>query len=394
MVDQPLRILHCLRAPVGGLFRHILDLAREQARLGHAVGLLADRTTGDRLTEDRLEALRPSLALGISRTAMARHPGPSDLQAVRYTAALAERLGVDVLHGHGAKGGAFARLAGQSLKRRGHAIRTFYTPHGGSLNHAPGTLEARIFLGLEKLLYRFTDGIIFESAYAARVFAERVGPGDGRSRIVPNGLQPEDFVAHRPDADADDMLFIGELRAIKGVDLLLAALARVDTPRAPRLTIVGSGPEAERLTALAATLGLADRVTFPGALPACAAFPRGRVLVVPSLAESFPYVVLEAGAAAIPLITTGVGGIPEMLDGTDTPMVPAGDIDALAHAMRFALANGDEMRARAERFRRVVAQRYTVAGMTRDILDVYAGARSGRPSAPATALVSAASPRR
>ena len=368
---RPLRILHCMRAPVGGLFRHVLDLAREQAARGHAVGILADDTTGDRLTEMRLDSLRPVLSLGISRTAMSRHPSPRDLRAVRFTADLATRLGVDVLHGHGAKGGAYARLAARAIKRQGHCAAAFYTPHGGSLNYAPGTVEARVFLGLEKLLVSFTDGVVFESAHAARIFDQRVCPIDGRSRVVPNGLQPADFVEHAPAPDAAEFLFVGELRDIKGVDVMLVALAELNRSRPARAVIVGSGPDAASLQALAHDLGLGGVVRFPGAMPARDAFALGRTIVVPSRTESFPYIVLEAGAAGLPLLTTGVGGIPEMLSGTDTPMLPAGDASALAQHMRFALDNAAEMQARAARFKAVVASRYTVAGMTGDIVAFY-----------------------
>lgn len=371
-MPQPLRILHCLRAPVGGLFRHVLDLAREQARRGHEVGLLADATTGDRLTEERLEALRPALALGVTRTVMARNPGPGDVQAVRFTTDLAQRLDVDVLHGHGAKGGAYARLAGRTLKARGAPLGTFYTPHGGTLNYAPNSLEGRIFLGLERFLVRFTDGLVFESAYASRTFVERVAALGDRARIVPNGLQLADFEARMLAADASDFLFIGELRHLKGVDVLLEALAALNRQRPATATIVGAGPDAAAFQALAETLGLAGKVSFPGALPARRAFALGRTLVVPSRAESFPYIVLEAGAAAIPLLTTGVGGIPEMLSGTDMPMLPAGDAVALARHMAEALDRPAVLDLRARHFREVVTQRYTVSGMTSAILDFYA----------------------
>ncbi len=72
--------------------------------------------------------------------------------------------------------------------------------------------------------------------------------------------------------------------------------------------IVGAGPDEAEFKGLAERLGLGDRVTFPGAMPALSAFPKGRILIVPSRAESFPYVVLEAGAAGLPLVATNVGG--------------------------------------------------------------------------------------
>ena len=149
-----MRILHCLRAPVGGLFRHVLDLATEQAARGHAVGIIADSNAEDRLTEPKFAAIAPFLKLGISRTPMSRKPGLGDFQAYRSVLAHAQGLNLDVLHGHGAKGGAYARLTSRALKQKGQQAKAFYTPHGGSLNFKPGTVESRVFLAAERGLER------------------------------------------------------------------------------------------------------------------------------------------------------------------------------------------------------------------------------------------------
>lgn len=376
MPPPPLKILHCLRAPLGGLFRHVLDLAGEQAQRGHAVGIVADSTTGDALTAGRLDAIRPRMALGIERVAMARQPGLGDLSSYRAVRDLARRLGVDVIHGHGAKGGAYARLARRSLRREGRRVAAFYTPHGGSLNYRPGTVQSRIFIGLEKIMDGLTDGLIFESAYASRVY-QRLVTGQGAPfRIVPNGLQPRDFTPHQPEADAVEFVFLGELRPVKGIDVLIRALRAVNDRRPARALIVGSGPDADKLKGLAAGLGLAHLTEFPGAMPAPKALPRGRCFVVPSRAESFPYVVLEAAAAAMPLISTNVGGIPEIVEGTDTPLIPSEDVEALAAAMLGFLADPDAAKGRALRLRERARQEFTVAGMTSAIVDFY-GERLG-----------------
>jgi glycosyltransferase involved in cell wall biosynthesis len=388
-----MRILHCLRAPVGGLFRHVLDLAGAQAALGHDVGLIADSTATDALTVERLAAIAPALSLGIARVAMHRLPAISDLAACRAVAAHARAVSADVLHGHGAKGGAFARLAGQSLNSAGRSTATFYTPHGGSLNYKPGSLQSRLFLGIERAVERWTDGLIFESAYAARIYAERVGTGRVPYRVIPNGLQPADFIPHTPHPDAADVLFIGELRTIKGVDVLLRALAAANQrrPSPLRAMIVGSGPDAAALNQLSADLGLAGSVAFPGAMPAPRAFPQGRILVVPSRKESFPYVVLEAAAAAMPLVSTNVGGIPEIVAGTDTGLIPADDVAALAAAILDAVAHPALAQARADRLKTAVAARFTVQQMTCDILAFYAEAMALRsPGQPGVAAATAA----
>lgn len=369
-----MRILHCLRAPVGGLFRHVLDLAAAQADLGHAVGIIAGSQVADAFTEQRLAAIAPKLALGLYRVAMARAPGPSDVKAHRAITALTRPLALDILHGHGAKGGAYARLTGRALKAERQSVKTFYTPHGGTLNYAPTSLEGRIFIGLEKILDGLTDGLIFESAYAARLYGERIGQGRAPRRVIHNGLQPSDFAPVTANPTATDFLYIGELRELKGIDVLLRALASLNANRAHpyTATLVGSGPDATALKALAAELGLASAVTFPGAMPACKAFPLGRTLIVPSRKESFPYIVLEAAAAGMPLIATSVGGIPEIVEATDTALIPPDDAAALASAMTDTLNNPITAHARAARLKIAVASRFTVQHMTASILDFYA----------------------
>lgn len=367
-----MRILHCLRAPVGGLFRHVLDLAEEQATHGHDVGILAASTTEDRLTSAKFAAIAEKLRLGIARIPISRQPGLSDLAAVRAVRSHAATLDLDVLHGHGAKGGAYARLAALSLSARGRHVKSFYTPHGGSLNFKPGSLEQRFLLMIERGLESVTSGLIFESAYAARVYRSRVGSKGAPQRVIPNGLKRMDFTLADPRPDATEVLFVGELRKIKGVDILLNALADLKLGHPVTATIVGSGPDAERLKAMASALGLDGLVRFAGALPVREAFSLGRVMVVPSLAESFPYVVLEATAAGMPLIATNVGGIPEIVADTDTVLIEPGSATALASALSATLGDAEGAMSRAKRLRDKVASKFTVAAMTDAVLDFYA----------------------
>lgn len=368
-----MRILHCLRAPVGGLFRHVLDLAAEQAARGHDVGIVADSTARNALTDRLFAGIAPSLALGAVQLPMSRHPGLGDIKAARAVTQIARPLKLDVLHGHGAKGGAYARLARRALRAEGQRVNVFYTPHGGTLNFRPGTVRGRVFMRVEHFLEHFTDGLIFESANAARVYRERLGEGPAPQRIIPNGLRPEDFfqVEHTP-GQARDVLFVGELRDIKGVDVLLQALADLARGGMPlTAAIVGSGPQEAALKAHSNALGLQDSVVFTGALPAREAFSLGRVMVVPSRMESFPYIVLEAAAAGLPLITTSVGGIPEIVAGTDTELILPGDACALTDAIRAIFDDMPAAHARAERLKRNVAAKFTVSGMADSVLGFY-----------------------
>jgi glycosyltransferase involved in cell wall biosynthesis len=135
---QPLRILHAVRAPVGGIFRHILDLANGQADRGHHVGIIADSLTGGERAAAALAEIAPRLMLGVHRFAIRREPLPADVLAWAHFMRLIRRLKPDVLHGHGAKAGAFIRLNARSKG----TIRV-YTPHGGSLHYPLDYAEGR-----------------------------------------------------------------------------------------------------------------------------------------------------------------------------------------------------------------------------------------------------------
>ena len=166
-MTEHFRILHVLRAPVGGLFRHVLDLSAAQVERGHDVGLVFDSTNTDPLSEARLAKVAGTLNLGVTRMPMGRWPGLADASASRAVAALASAKGADVLHGHGAKGGAYARLAAKLVRFQGQSVAAFYTPHGGSLHFPPGSPAALAFIGMAKVLARSPTGSFSKATTSA-----------------------------------------------------------------------------------------------------------------------------------------------------------------------------------------------------------------------------------
>jgi len=366
---QSLRILHVLRAPVGGLFRHVVDLARGQTARGHRVGIVADQTTGGSRAEAVLRDLEPSLALGLTRSPMSRHLGWRDAAAFGHVVRRLADTDADVVHGHGAKGGAYARLTD------GRAVRV-YTPHGGTLNFPPGSAAGMVYLGLERLLSPRTELFLFESAFAERVFSDRVGEPAGTVRIVHNGVSETEFDPIEPGPDATELVFIGELRYLKGIDVLIEAIALLsDSGRRLRATIVGQGPDEQAFAAAAAQRGIADRLQFVGPMRARDAFARGRIVVVPSLKESLPYIVLEAAAAGMPLIATAVGGIPEIFGPQASRLIPPGNAAALATAISSALAESSGSAITAAALRERVHARFSVDTMVEQVLSGYRDAR-------------------
>jgi len=371
---QPLRILHATRAPVGGIIRHILDLANGQAERGHQVGIIADSLTGGERAEQALAEIAPRLKLGVHRIAIHREPRPTDVLAWAHFRRLIRRLKPDVLHGHGAKAGAFIRMNAAS----GDMIRS-YTPHGGSLHYPRTTLKGALYSRLERALMNSTDLFLFESAFARDTYQRTIGTPSGLVRCVFNGVTAQEFDPIVQAPDATDIVYVGEFRHIKGADLLIDAVARLRADGKPvTLTLAGDGEELETLKTQIQRHGLKDAVRFIGHVKARYGFSKGKVLVVPSRGDSMPYVVIEAAAAGIPMIAANVGGIPEIFDSHTDALFPPNNVGALAGAVETALQDPAAALSRANSLRERIFQHFSQKAMVEGVLAGYRDAFADR----------------
>jgi glycosyltransferase involved in cell wall biosynthesis len=374
--EPKLRILHVFRAPVGGLFRHVCDLARGQVARGHRVGFILDSMTGGARAEAALAELAPILALGLRRFPMHRELGLGDIACIRQVSELIAAAKPDVVHGHGAKGAAYGRLS----RAAPSAIRV-YTPHGGSLVYRPGTLGGLFYRSLERLLIPRTDLFLFESQYARDTFLKEVGQPGCLSPVVCNGVSPPEFEPIAPLPDATDMVFIGELRPVKGIDVLIDAVAELHAAgRNVTLSLVGDGPDRAALEAQVAERRLTSFIRFLGAMPARQAFASGRLMVVPSRAESLPYVVLEAAAAALPIISTRVGGIPEIFGPQAHRLIGPGCRKELSSAIAAAMDDPRDAKAAANLLQERVRQVFAVDAMVDGAIAGYRNALAKKPA--------------
>lgn len=184
-------------------------------------------------------------------------------------------------------------------------------------------------------------GVITRSRSLASLLAQ-AGAESTKLHPIHNGV---DVSVFRPGEKASKpekiILFVGNLLPVKNPELLLRAFARVTPPA--RLVIAGKGPLRQALEALAASLGIAERVTFlgPQLAPQIAGQMRfADVLCMSSLNEGLPNVVIEAMASGLPVVATNVGGIHEVIDAPwKGILVPSGDETALANALNNALVS-------------------------------------------------------
>jgi glycosyltransferase involved in cell wall biosynthesis len=374
MTDQPLRILHAVRAPVGGIFRHILDLANGQADRGHHVGIIADSLTGGERAEAALTEIAPRLKLGVHRLAIRREPLPTDVLVWAHFMRLIRRLKPDVLHGHGAKAGVFIRL-----KTRSKATIRVYTPHGGSLHYPLHTLKGAIYSRIERALMNSTDLFLFESAFARDTYQRTIGTPKGLVRCVFNGVTANEFDPIVKAADATDVVYVGEFRHIKGADLLIDAVARLHADGKPlTLTLAGDGEELGALKAQVNRLGLAEAVRFIGHVKARYGFSKGSVLVVPSRGDSMPYVVIEAAAAGIPMVAANVGGIPEIFGSQTDALFAPNIVGAMADAIEIALEDPAAAMVRAKSLRERIFLHFSQKAMVEGVLAGYRDAFADR----------------
>ena len=365
--DQPLRILHAVRAPVGGIFRHILDLANGQADRGHHVGLIADSLTGGERAAAALAELAPRLKLGVHRLPIHREPHPTDAVVLGRFMQLVRRLNPDVLHGHGAKAGAFVRVKGAAK-----GIIRVYTPHGGSLHYPLNTIKGALYSRLERALKNRTDLFLFESAFARDTFQRTIGTPAGLVRCVFNGVTADEFDPVVKAADATDIVYVGEFRHIKGADLLIDAVARLrGDGKAVTLTLAGDGEETEALRAQIQRLGLNDAVRFIGHVKARYGFSKGSLLVVPSRGDSMPYVVIEAAAAGIPMVAANVGGIPEIFGSHTDALFAPNIVAAMADAIEIALEDPAAALERAKSLRERIFLHFSQKAMVEGVLAGY-----------------------
>jgi glycosyltransferase involved in cell wall biosynthesis len=365
--DQPLRILHAVRAPVGGIFRHILDLANGQADRGHQVGIIADSLTGGERAEAALKEIAPRLKLGVHRIAIHREPFPTDILVWAHFMRLIRRLKPNVLHGHGAKAGAFIRL-----KRRSKDTIRIYTPHGGSLHYPLSTLKGILYSRLERALMNSTDLFLFESAFARDTYQRTIGVPKGLVRCVFNGVTADEFDPVVKAADATDVVYVGEFRHIKGADLLIDAVARLRADGKPvTLTLAGDGEEMEALKVQVQRLGLTETVRFIGHVKARHGFSKGSLLVVPSRGDSMPYVVIEAAAAGIPMVAANVGGIPEIFGSHTDALFASNIVGAMADAIEAALADPAAAMAHAKSLRERIFVHFSQKAMVEGVLAGY-----------------------
>ena len=271
-----------------------------------------------------------------------------------YLVDMLSRSPVDHLHAHFASTPTLVALYAHRLC----GVPYTFTAHAKDIYVSdPDTFRAK----LEE-----AQAVVTCTQYNREFLSERFGPiCDGKVRSIYHGLDVSQFDFRLPaKINSGEPLILSVARLVekKGLDDLIAAADILRRRgRAFHVEIIGSGPQREALKAQAKGLGLANRVKLPGAQAhdvVCLAYQRASVFVLPCVIASngdrdgIPNVLLEAMASGVPVISTPVSGIPELIEsGRDGLLVPPNDPEGLAEAIDKVLGSQElrENLARAAR---------------------------------------------
>jgi glycosyltransferase involved in cell wall biosynthesis len=367
-----MKILHLVESlERGGLERVVVNLALAQHASGHAVGVICLFREG---------ALAAELTAAGVRVTCAGKSSSLDWRALRHVRRELAALDVDVLHTHNAMANYYGVLAAL-----GTGVRIVNTRHGmGSTSGL--TLTDRLF----RISLVRTAAVVAVCEHARRHF---VAAGVVPARLVGvvlNGIQVANFSAASPATRASARIAlgipedayvigtVGRLNWAKDHALLLDAFALLRQQRPEsRLVVIGDGGLREALYAHAARAGIAELVTFAGdRADVPKLLPAFDVFALTSVTEGYSIALLEAAAAALPVVASDVGGNREIVqDGVSGTIVRERTPESFARAIA-ELAASSEHRAQMGRNARRWAEEFaSVASMAESYASLYAPAR-------------------
>lgn len=301
-------IVQILRSPEGGIRKHVVDILERLPNNNYQKVFITSIKDSDR----DLSYLVSKYNVEMIDLAIKDRPEINDFFNVLKIINILKSRPNLVLHGHGAKGGVYARVCSFILR-----CPSLYTPHGGSLHRVFGKIKSLIYDFIERVLILLTDKFVFESHYSANEFNKHVGKCENKSVINYNGIsfpefyKDQQYIAHKQIKLAS----FGLLRHLKGHDIVIDACHLLNQKKIDfTYTIYGYGEMEESLLFKIKTYQLEDRIKIENysdnILKKMCEFD---LIIHPSRFESFGYVPVEAMSVKVPVLTSFEGGLREVV---------------------------------------------------------------------------------
>jgi len=329
------QVLQIVGDPSGGIRKHIHDIfwGLHQEFSFHYI----TSADGDAQFKKDLPLL---LDVGVQFRALkiVKRPSLTDFYNIIIIYKYIKQYNISLVHGHGAKGGLYARIAGKLA-----GCKVIYTPHGGVVHNMFGRIESRIYLAVEKFLCLFTDLLIFESHYTENSFNAKFGCCKVKKVVNYNGVSiPQDVVLKTINHKADSVRKIGVfgiMRHEKGQDIAYEAIRTLLQQGVKvELHFFGEGPLKDVLMKQAEQDGIVDDVFFHGYVTdVYVHMLKMDCILIPSRFESFGYVAIEASLACKFVICSRTGGLVEILDEHSCLFFDVEEEGGLAYKIQEAL---------------------------------------------------------
>ncbi len=342
-------VVQIVRSPVGGIRKHILSII-EGLGDEFEMYLITDISDADRKYFEYIER-KSNKCLKVFNLKIIDQPSLGDFLNIFKILRIVKKLSPDVLHGHGAKGGLYARITGFLLR-----VRVIYTAHGGSVHDMHGKIKNRLYSLVERFLFYMTDLLVFESKYTMKQYALKIGREvtDKKFYLNYNAIDLKEDLSQIKcrEIDSKERIVIGAfglLRFIKGHDLLINSVALLRKKGYDiQLNIFGSGEEEENLLKLAKSSGISNSFKILSETDSVdSEMKKCHIVAHPSRFESFGYVPLEALVNGATVVSSLEGGLLEVMDeGRSGFCVKDLSENELAKQIEMAILNKSEREQR------------------------------------------------
>jgi len=368
-------LLVITKATWGGATKYVYDMARSLHENGTKVavaygseGILTDKLDDLSIPHYHINGLTRDI--GFFR----------ELKAYKGILSIIDDFEPDIVHVNSSKGGISALAA----RLRGKKV--VFTSHGWAFNERRNPLSKFIFKVAYFFTMAFADKTILVSEALRRPI--RSWPFTNKLRVISNGIEMKELCAKNeartalaeidptltPHINQTWLMTIAELHDSKGIDTMLSALVtlREENPMLQYL-VLGEGDERWRLEKLIESYGLEDNVHLLGFVEQASLYIKAAdIFVLPSRTEALGYVLLEAGAAEVPVVASRVGGIPEIIEhNRNGLLIPPGGGVVFAIAISSLLSDRHKQKELAKTLYEDVHSKYSLENMVAKTSEIY-----------------------
>jgi glycosyltransferase involved in cell wall biosynthesis len=346
---------------VAGAQVHVKDLAYFMQQNGHEVLVI----TGEKGPFNELMAKFSINSIAYEKFKQSINP-LLDWQTMLFLVKTIRQFQPDIVATHSSKAGILGRLASKIAN-----VPCVFTAHG--LSFAEGIPEPNrsIYEAIEKWVEPITDQIICVSEND-RAIALKVGMNPERLTTVHYGVEdiPNHLKASHQETSLVKILMVARFDKQKDHETLIKAFEPIKNAR---LDLLGEGAKLEEIKTMVSQMGMTDRVNFQGFCSnVLEILPQGDIFVLISNWEGFPYAIIEAMRAELPVVASKVGGVEEsVIDGVTGYCIPRGDVETLRDRLQKLVDNAELRREMGRQGRKKYELELTLKQMCETTFDIY-----------------------